>query len=348
MGKLLRKVAYNVFILFSVATVVFFLFSFSFPSLEDILATDRTDQKTIDAIRTELKLDQPLHIQYFSFLHDLSPVSWYSEERTQETNALVLFDGSQKNLVLKFPYLRRSFQSGQPTSTLLFRAFKTTMFLALIAMVLASIAGIFFGIIMALKRGTLIDQFLLGLSTLGISVPSFFSAILLSWLFGYVLSDLTGLDVVGSLYDVDPETGRYIRWRNAILPAIALGVRPLSIISQLTRNSMLDSMKQEYITTARSKGLSEFRIVVFHALRSALNPVITSISGWFASLLAGAFFVEYIFSWKGIGSLSIQALETSDLPVIMGSVLFIATVFIVVNALVDYIYTLLDPRVKGL
>jgi len=348
MGKLFRKVAYNIFILFSVATVVFFLFSFSFPSPEDILATDRTDQKTIDAIRTELKLDEPLHIQYFSFLHDLSPLSYYDNERTVETGAVKLIGGSEKSLVVKFPYLRRSFQSGQPTSTLLFRAFKTTMFLALIAMILASIAGMFFGIIMALKRGSLIDQSLLGLSTLGISVPSFFSAIVFSWLFGYVLSDLTGLDVVGSLYDVDPETGRYIRWRNAILPAIALGVRPLSIISQLTRNSMLDAMKQEYITTARSKGLSEYRIVVHHALRSALNPVITSISGWFASLLAGAFFVEYIFSWKGIGSLSIQALETSDLPVIMGSVLFIATVFIVVNALVDYIYTILDPRVKGL
>jgi len=345
MRKFLQKIGYALLILWSVATVVFWLFSYSFPNPEDILATDRTDQATIDAIRSDLQLDKPLGVQYLSFLHDLSPISIYPHEKVLETGGLVLLKSPTKSTVIKAPYLRRSFQTGQKTFNLLVESFKGTLILAVFAMLIASILGIIFGVIMSLKRGTLIDQFLLSVSTLGISVPSFFSAILLSWLFGYVLSEYTGLHVIGSFYDVDPVKGRYIQWRNIILPGIALGVRPLAIITQLTRNSMLDALGKDYIRTARSKGLSETHVVFKHALKSALNPIITSVSGWFASLLAGAFFVEYIFSWKGIGSLSIKALETSDLPVIMGSVLFVASLFILINILVDYLYSILDPRV---
>ncbi len=346
MLRFLQKLGYALLILWSVATVVFWLFSYSFPSPEDILATDRTDEATIEAIRIELQLDKPLSVQYVSFLHDLSPISVYNSDKFNETGGIKLFSIASKNLILKFPYLRRSFQTGQKTFTLLFEAFKGTLILAIFAMILATILGIIFGVIMALKRASLLDQLLLSISTLGISVPSFFSAIILSWFFGYVLAEYTGLNVIGSFYDVHPENGRIIVWKNIILPGIALGVRPLAIITQLTRNSMLDSLGKDYIRTARSKGLSETKIVFKHALKSAMNPIVTSISGWFASLLAGAFFVEYIFSWKGIGSLSIKALETSDLPVIMGSVLFVASLFIGINMLVDYIYTLLDPRVE--
>ncbi|MGB0851360.1 MAG: ABC transporter permease, partial [Bacteroidia bacterium] len=183
-------------------------------------------------------------------------------------------------------------------------------------------------------------------STLGISVPSFFSAIILAWLFGYVLHDVTGLNMTGSWLDIDPFVGESYQWKNLLLPAIALGVRPLSIFTLLTRSSMLETLNKDFIKTAKSKGLTPLEILSRHALPNALNPVITAISGWFASLLAGAFFVEYIFNWRGLGKLTIEALEMNDLPVVMGAILFIAVIFIVMNILVDMLYVKLDPRIK--
>ena len=179
------------------------------------------------------------------------------------------------------------------------------------------------------------------------SVPSFFSAILFAWLFGFVLHKYTNLEMTGSLYELDDFGEKMtIKWKNLILPAIVLGIRPLAVVIQLMRNSLLDVMSQDYIRTARAKGLSEFNVIKNHAVKNALNPVVTAISGWFASMLAGAVFVEYIFGWNGLGKEIVNALNTLDLPVIMGSVLIIAIVFITINILVDIIYAWLDPRVK--
>ena len=151
----------------------------------------------------------------------------------------------------------------------------------------------------------------------------------------------------GSLYEVDDfGEGKYIQWKNLILPAIVLGIRPLAVIIQLMRNSLLEVMSQDYIRTAKAKGLSVFKIIKSHALKNALNPVVTAVSGWFASLLAGAVFVEYIFNWNGLGKEIVNALNTLDLPIIMGSVLVIATMFIIINIFVDIIYGWLDPRIK--
>jgi peptide/nickel transport system permease protein len=134
--------------------------------------------------------------------------------------------------------------------------------------------------------------------------------------------------------------------KNLWLPAITLGIRPLAIITQLTRSSMLDVLNQDYIRTAYAKGLSKTVVVWKHALRNALNPVITAITGWFAELLAGAFFVEYIFGWKGIGKITVDALEKLDFPVVMGSVLVSAAFFIFINILADLLYGIIDPRVR--
>src|SRR5690606_4111971 len=125
-----------------------------------------------------------------------------------------------------------------------------------------------------------------------------------------------------------------------------LGLRPLSIIVQLTRSSMLDELGQDYIRTARAKGLGNKKIILKHALKNALNPVITAVSGWLASLMAGAFFVEYIFDWKGLGSITIAAVYQLDFPVVMGTTLFVGVVFIVVNIFVDILYAMVDPRVR--
>jgi len=152
--------------------------------------------------------------------------------------------------------------------------------------------------------------------------------------------------MTGSLYTLDPFKGEMLTLKNLILPAITLGIRPLAIIVQLTRSSMLDILSQDYIRTAKAKGLSYYKVIVKHALRNALNPVLTAISGWFASLLGGAFFVEYIFSWKGIGKITIDALDKYDFPIVMGTVLFIAVIFVVVNIIMDCLYSFLDPRIR--
>jgi len=137
-----------------------------------------------------------------------------------------------------------------------------------------------------------------------------------------------------------------LQLRNLLLPALTLGIRPLAIIAQLTRGSLLDTLDQDYIRTAYAKGLRKRTIIWKHALRNALNPVITAITGWFAELLAGAFFVEYIFGWKGIGKVTVDALEKLDFPVVMGSVLVSSFFFIVIGLLADVVYGLIDPRVR--
>ena len=137
-----------------------------------------------------------------------------------------------------------------------------------------------------------------------------------------------------------------MQWKNLILPAIVLGIRPLAVVTQLMRNSLLEVLQADYIRTARAKGLSFATVIRRHAFKNSLNPVVTAISGWFASMLAGAVFVEYIFGWNGLGKEIVDALNTLDLPVIMGAVLIIATLFILINIFVDIIYGWLDPKVR--
>ena len=165
-------------------------------------------------------------------------------------------------------------------------------------------------------------------------------------IFGYYLSDFTGLELTGQLWQTHPLYGRQLHLKNIILPALTLGFMPLAIITQLTRNSMIEVFSKDFVKAARAKGLSKFRIIVKHCLKNALNPVFTAISGWMASLMAGAFFVEYIFDWKGIGYITIKAVQNLDLPVVMGSTILIAIAFVLINIFADVFYALLDPRVK--
>jgi peptide/nickel transport system permease protein len=203
------------------------------------------------------------------------------------------------------------------------------------------------GILIAVNKNIFIEKLALVFSVLGMSIPSFFAAILMAWIFAYLLGQYTGLNMFGSLYAVDDYgRGEYLELKNLILPAITLGIRPLAIVVELTRSSLLEVMSQDYIRTARAKGLSKFRIIGKHALKNAMNPVITAVSGWFASLMAGAVFVEYVFDWKGIGVVIVDALEKYDFPVIMGAVLFISVILVIINIFVDILYAMLDPRVR--
>mgnify|MGYP000371079918 CR=1 FL=1 len=313
------------------------------------------DSEQLAIVKKKYGFDKPLAIQYAYYLNDLSVLSFHSNTQDDYTylqdnkyTALQLFTVGNITTVLKYPYLRESFtKQGKKVSTVLGETLPNTFVLAVSAIIIALILGIFLGVISALKKDTFIDSAIQIISTIGMSVPSFFSAILFAWFFGFVLHKYTNLEMTGSLYELDNYGEKVnLKLKNLILPAIVLGIRPLAVVIQLMRNSLLEVFNQDYIRTARAKGLSEFQIIKKHAIKNALNPVVTAISGWFASMLAGAVFVEYIFGWNGLGKEIVNALNTLDLPVIMGSVLIIALHFIIINIFVDIIYAWLDPKVK--
>ena len=305
------------------------------------------DKKTMDNIRKELYLDQPKWKQFVLYLNDVSPIGYHSTQEIKDKKLRGFFIGGEKKIGIKIPYLRRSYQTKKDVVDVLMEALPGTIMLAFAAMIFATIIGVLLGVLAAVKQNTWMDTSSVFTSVIGISAPSFFMAIVIAYLFGIVLHPYTGLNLTGSWFDIDETTGqRYLTLQNLILPAITLGIRPLAIITQLTRSSMLDVLNQDYIRTAYAKGLSKRTVVFKHALRNALNPVITAITGWFAELLAGAFFVEYIFGWKGIGKVTVDALDKLDYPVVMGSVLFSAAFFILINILADILYGVVDPRVR--
>jgi ABC-type dipeptide/oligopeptide/nickel transport system permease component len=395
-----------------------------------MMGGQHANAEVIAAINKDLGLDLPLYKQYLFYINDILPVSVLETENKDSrlyanpekySISFSIPVSNHRALVLKKPYLRRSYQTRKKVSDIIWEAFPGTFVLAVVAMSFALIIGLFAGVLSALYKGSFFDNSTLFLSVLGMSGPSFFMAILISWLGGYVwyeqthlpmlpfvlfifgmiayiLKNLrdkkkvcplsmislgfkyffigfllwafvgllqflfpvlnlnlltstfslpgTGLEMTGSLYQYDVYTGKYLSLQNLILPAITLGIRPLAIIVQLTRSSMIEVMDQDYIRTARSKGLSTREIVWKHAMKNTLNPIITAVSGWFASMLAGAVFVEYVFGWKGLGLELFNSLVKDDLPVVMGSVLFIAAIFVIMNILVDILYGILDPRVR--
>jgi len=344
----LRKLLYGLAVMAGVVAVVFVLFNILPGDPARMTMGQRSDVQSLEAVRKEFGLDKSKPEQFFLYVNDLSPISIHpnNTESQEKYHYLKLFKIGDNALVLKKPYLRRSYQTKRDVTTILSETVPNTFVLALTAMIFATIIGVFLGVLSAVYKGTWIDKAANMFAILGISAPAFFAGIIIAWLFGFVLSDYTGLNMSGSLYSYDPFKGEVITLRNLWLPMITLGLRPLAIIVQLTRSAMLDVLSQDYIRTARAKGLSRKTIIYKHALKNALNPVITAISGWFASLLAGSFFVEYIFGYNGLGRTTVYALEMSDFPVVMGSILFIAFVFVVVNILVDLLYAWIDPRVK--
>lgn len=342
---ILRKIFYGVLVLIGVVVLVFVLFQ-GFGDPARLVMGQTGDAATQANIRKELYLDQPKWKQFIYYLNDVSPISIHSKEDIQKKELKGIFIGGEKKLALKFPYLRRSYQTKKAVSDVLLEALPGTLLLAIAAMIIAVMVGIPLGVAAAVKQNTWMDTTAVFSSIVGISAPSFFMGIIIAYIFGFVLSDYTGLHITGSWFDIDENGQKRLSFQNLILPAITLGIRPLAIITQLTRSAMLDVLDQDYIRTAYAKGLKKTSVIWKHALRNALNPVITAITGWFAELLAGAFFIEYIFGWKGIGKVTVDALEKLDFPVVMGSVLITATFFILINILADVLYGIVDPRVR--
>lgn len=328
---ILKKTAYGLLVMLGVVSLIFVLFNILPGDPARMMLGQNADQESIDLLHKELGLDKPLGIRYLRYLNDLSPVGIDHEG----------------NLGFKLPELGRSYQSYRSVSSILAEAFPNTILLALVSITMAFVLGVLFGSVAAIYKDTWIEKAILLITSLGMSLPSFFAAILIAWIFAFLLADYTGLSMFGSLYGVDDfGRGEYVDLKNIILPAVTLGIRPLSVICELTKSTMKEVLQQDYIRTAKAKGLSMSKIIKNHALRNTLNPVVSSISSWFASLLAGAVFVEYIFDWKGVGVVIVDSLEKYDFPVLMGALIVICIMLVIINILTDIVYAFLDPRIK--
>lgn len=397
-----------------------------------MLGGQNATDEVIENIRKDLGLDLPFYKRYLLYLNDLSPLSIHDNNNSESNiyldtakyDASELFRmGETRSLVFKYPYLGKSYQNKRNVDEIIMEKLPDTVILAFGAIFIATILGIFLGIVSAVNKGEFYDNVSFISAVAGMSAPSFFMAAIISVVGGYTWSEQmnlpvlplilailglligfvrqyiqnrkdinwknilswsfkgfifglfawviyiclynifgftdiplisntfsapgTGLDPSGPLVEINDYTGdEEYHWENLVLPAITLGIRPLAIVTQLTRSSLLDVLSQDYIRTARSKGLSINTVILKHALKNALNPVITAISGWFASLLAGAVFVEQIFDWNGIGNELVIALKNDDFPLVMGVTIVIASFFVLINILVDIIYGYLDPRVR--
>jgi peptide/nickel transport system permease protein len=353
---IVKRLFYGFLVLLGVISVVFMLFNVLPGDPARMMLGQRADMASVEAINKDLGRDKTLLTQYFNYLNDLSILSihnvkdaqnyWYLDT-SKYSNAIKIIPFGSYSLVLKKPYLRRSYQSKRMVTEIITEAFPKTALLAGVAMLFAFIIGVTVGVFAAIYKDGFFDRTSLVISAFGMSLPSFFAAILIAWLFAYVLSAYTGLSMFGSMYTVDDfGNGEHLDLKNLILPAFTLGIRPLAVIVELTRSSMLEVLSQDYIRTAKAKGLSTYHIITRHALKNAMNPVITAVSGWLASLMAGAVFVEYVFDWKGVGVVIVDALEKYDFPVVMGVLLFISIILVIINIFVDILYGFLDPRIR--
>ena len=350
----LKRIFSVIITLWGVVTVVFFLFSVLPGDPAQMMLGQNENRDELILIQQKFGFDQPILKQYSNYLNDLSPISIHPKVRdfnglsTNQYSYISIFNLGDKSIVLKWPYLRESYhKSGVQVSQVIQNTLPNTAILAVASRLIAICFGLLFGVLSATYVHSPLDRILQLVSTMGMSLPSFFSSILVAWIFGFLLHEYTSLDMTGSLYVLDDMGKSYhIAWKNLILPAFVLGIRPLAVITQLMRNALLDEWNRAYVKTARAKGLSISVIIRKHMLKNALNPVITALSGWFASMLAGAVFVEYIFGWNGIGKEIVNALYVLDIPVLMGSVLTVSFLFIVINQVVDLLYAYLDPKVK--
>ena len=308
---ILRRLLLFIPLLFAISIFTFFLIHMA-PG--DPIATrfglnmKRLDPASIERIRESMGLNDPLPAQYVRYMRDLLG----GESRSITTNAPV-----NKEILDRLP---------------------ATIQLTVASMLIVLLVAIPLGIISAVKRGSLVDNLCMGGALLGVSMPSFWFGIMMMLLFSLQL---------GWLPSAGRGDGSTLGLLKAlIMPAITLGTGLMGLVTRLMRSSMLEILGQDYMTTARAKGLAERLVLLRHGLKNALIPVVTVLGIQFASLLGGAVIVETIFSWPGIGRLAINAISRRDYPVIMGTVLMFAVVFALMNLMVDILYTVIDPRIR--
>ncbi|HET9136956.1 MAG TPA: ABC transporter permease [Candidatus Kapabacteria bacterium] len=311
----IRKFFYAILIIFGVMTILFLVMNL-LPDPARMMQGQRADLSTQAAIRHELGLDLPAWQRYLNFIGKVATGD-----------------------------LGRSFSSNRPVLDSILERFPATVILTVSAMLIATILGVAIGILSAVKSYSALDNVSMIFALVGISVPSFVFGLLMVIAFG---SWLQIFPISGYVIQDDAKWYEFwaYHWDYLALPMLTLALRPISIIARVTRSSMLDVLSSDYIRTAKSKGLSNKKVIFKHGLRNALNPVVTTVGSWLAALLTGAFFIEYIFNWPGVGALAFDAIPRSDFPTIQGTVLFAAILFVVINYFIDILYAKLDPKVK--
>jgi peptide/nickel transport system permease protein len=275
-----------------------------------ILAGMEASEVQVAKVRQELSLDRPLYVQYSSYV----------------------------SRALKGD-LGRSIHSRQPVWQAIKEHFPATLELTVASLLLAGLVGIIVGVTSAVKQYSLFDHLTMLGALAGISMPIFWIGILLMWFFSLYLEWLPTGGRDGPLWTL-------VGLRSLVLPALTLAGISVAMIARLTRSTMLEVLRQDYITTARAKGLSEQLVIFGHALGNALIPVVTYVGLQFGVLLGGAVVTEQIFSWPGMGRLVVDAISSRDYPVIQGCILFFAVLFVIINLIVDLLYGLLDPRIR--
>ncbi len=300
---ILRRIFHAFFVIFAISTIVFFVLRMSGDPVVLLLAQDTTKAE-IEALRRTMGFNDPQYIQYLRFLGKLAKGDF-----------------------------GHSFHYKQPALKMLLERMPATLELTFAAMTFAILIAIPLGILSAVKYGTGLDTFCLGVATIGQSVPLFWLGLMLMLLFSVFLR-------------IFPTSGRG-GWEHLVLPAVTLGSYPMAAIVRLLRANMLTVLRMDYVRAARAKGVGEYGVIMKHALKNAAIPVVTLIGLQFGVLFGGAVVTEMIFSWPGIGRLMVLAIYNRDFPLVQGAVIFLAIVFVIVNLGVDFLYGYLDPRVRG-
>ena len=329
-----KRLVYLVVMLFGVATLVFILTKMipGDPTVANLSQRALNDPEIVAAYRAKYGLDQPLPVQYILYMKNL-----------------LQFD------------LGTSMRTNKPVLSELARCYPATIELALFAIVIAAILGILFGIISAIRRNSVIDQIVRAISVTGVSIPSFWFALLVLYFVYYKLhllpgpgrlsnsfsapATVTGMYVIDSLIEGNiPKALDAIS--HLILPGTVLAAFTMGLITRTTRSNLLDVMSTDYIRTARAKGLGRTGLIMRHALGNALIPVLTVIGLGLGNLLGGMVLVETIFNWPGVGQFAYESVLSNDFPAIIGVALLIALNYMIINTVVDILYGVIDPRVR--
>jgi peptide/nickel transport system permease protein len=301
---IVKRIISSIPILLGVTLLIFILLHIVPGDPVTLMMNDHVDPDTIARVRAQMHLDEPIYVQYFNFL----------------------WDALHGDFGI-------SYKLNRPVATLLLDAFPNTLVLATAAMVFSWVVGVPAGILSVVKKNSVIDYFFMGSALLGVSMPVFWSGLLLQYIFAFKLGWLP--------------VGGFNNPLCLIMPAIVLGWGAAGTIARLTRSSLLEVMGNDYIRTARAKGLSALAVLVNHALKNAFLPVVTVMAIQVASMLSGSVITETIFSIPGIGRIAVNAIQTRDLPLLQGSILFTTVLVILGNLAADLMYFFLDPRIKN-
>ena len=329
-----KRLIYLVVMLFGVATLVFILTKMipGDPTVANLSQRALNDPEVVAAYRAKYGLDQPVFVQYILYIKNLLHLD-----------------------------LGTSIRTNKPVLDELARCYPATIELAFFAIILAAVLGILFGVISAMKRNSILDQVVRALSVTGVSIPSFWFALLVLYFFYYKLhifpgpgrlsnsfsapATVTGMYVIDSLIEGNPAKA-LDALQHLILPGLVLAAFTMGLITRTTRSNLLDVMSTDYIRTARAKGLNRVGLIVRHALGNALIPVLTVIGLGLGNLLGGMVLVETIFNWPGVGQFAYESVLSVDYPSIIGVALLIALNYMVINTVVDILYGVIDPRVR--